>query len=83
MKFNVDKCKVLHIGQRNMEREYFMNGTKISTTTEEKDVGVYVCDNLKPGKQCSEAVKRASNILTQISKYFRIFHVFGQIPLYL
>jgi hypothetical protein len=48
MQFNLEKCKVMHIGRNNPEYEYHMNGTKLNTTDEEKDIGVWITKNLKP-----------------------------------
>jgi hypothetical protein len=44
MVFNVDKCKVIHVGRLNPMYEYFMKVMKLTTTEEEKDVGVHICD---------------------------------------
>ena len=52
MKFNTDKCKVMHIGVNNLE-EYFMDSKKLETITEEKDLGVIVSSNFKVSKQCN------------------------------
>ncbi len=51
MSFNMSKCKVMHIGQRNPGYEYTMGDTLLSTTKEERD-GVTVSSNLRPGAQC-------------------------------
>ncbi len=32
MKFNLEKCRVLHIGINNDKVEYFMNGVEVSVT---------------------------------------------------
>ena len=37
MEFNVDKCKVMHIGRANPKHSYNMGGTELTVTTEEKD----------------------------------------------
>jgi hypothetical protein len=29
MQFNIDKCKIMHIGRNNPGYEYYMNGTKL------------------------------------------------------
>jgi len=49
MLFNVDKCKVMHMGYNNTCPEYFLNGsgTKLESVSEEKDLGVIVSDDLK------------------------------------
>ena len=37
MVFNVDKCKVMHIGQNNYKTNYEMNGKYLEEVTEERD----------------------------------------------
>jgi hypothetical protein len=70
MVFNVDKCKVMHLGRHNPMYEYYMKGRKLATTEEEKDVGVYVTKNLKPSTQCHRAATRATAVLNQLRKNF-------------
>jgi len=38
MTFNVDKCKVMHVGRTNLHSKYYMNETELGDTTEEKDL---------------------------------------------
>jgi len=45
MQFNVDKCKVMHIGKHNPES---MANTELETVQEEKDLGVLISEDLKP-----------------------------------
>jgi len=40
MLFNVEKCKVMHIGYNNCCAEYDTDGNKLETAAEEKDLGV-------------------------------------------
>ena len=70
MSFNTDKCKVLHVGRSNSQGVYTMNGTPLAVTEKERDIGVIISHTLKPSSQCSEAARRASAVLTQISKAF-------------
>jgi hypothetical protein len=71
MQFNIKKCKVMHFGPGNKKFEYKMNGEKLDVTTEERDIGVLVTDDLKPSAQCAKAAKTASKVLGQISRSFR------------
>ena len=59
MCFNVDKCKVLHVGRTNPQRDYFMDGKKLLKVEEEKDLGVLVHKSLKPSAQVAKMVKKA------------------------
>ena len=70
MLFNVEKCKVIHIGYDNMKAEYFMDGVKLEHVNEEKDLGVIISEDLKWEKQCSSAVSKANRILRIIQRNF-------------
>ena len=52
LRFNPTKCKVMHIGH-NYDTRYSIEGEKgrvdLSAVTEEKDLGVYVTNDLKSG----------------------------------
>jgi len=47
MLFNGEKCKVMHMGYNNTCPECFLNGTKLESVSEEKDLGVFISDDLK------------------------------------
>ena len=78
MEFNVAKCHVMHIGRKNPRHPYKMNGVALSTTEEERDIGVMVTDNLKPAAQCRKAAHTANTVLGQILRafHYRDRHVF-------
>ena len=63
MRFNTEKCKVLHFGHNNKQQHYFMKDSKLSTTKEEKDLGVLITDNPKPSSQCAAAVNKTMSAL--------------------
>lgn len=60
MRFNVEKCHILHIGKNNPKYSYQMHGKTISVSTEECDIGFLVTDNLKAGRQCEKAAHTAT-----------------------
>jgi ribonuclease P/MRP protein subunit RPP40 len=70
MSFNYGKCKIMHIGKNNPRHEYFMRGNKLTTTEEERDVGVIFTSNLKPSAQCSKAAGTATSVLNQLKRNF-------------
>ena len=70
MTFNTEKCKVLHVGRGNPKYTYKMNGVELEETVKERDIGVIINKDLKPTQQCAEASRRASAVLTQITKAF-------------
>ena len=71
MLFNIDKCKVVHIGRNNKSFKYSLNDKDLKTVPEEKDVGVIVTKDLKASRQCIEAVKKANKTLGMIKRNFR------------
>ena len=60
MAFNASKCKVIHYGKGNIRYEYKLNGSVMKCTTEEKDLGVWLEDDLKSTKQCRMAAQSAN-----------------------
>ena len=63
MLFNVDKCKVLHIGRSNPSSSYSMGGKVLEAIDDEKDLGFIIHKSLKPSKHVSEIVKEANKTL--------------------
>ncbi len=78
MKFNLGKCKIMHVGRNNPGYKYFMGGVELAEVEEERDVGVVIHKNLKPTAQCLKASNTASAVLRQICQnfHFRDRHVF-------
>ena len=70
MLFNVDKCKVLHIGYNNMKAKYYMNGIELEEILEERDLGVIMRRDLTPSSQCVKAANSANRILGMIKRSF-------------
>jgi len=70
MSFNIDKCKVLHLGRENKRFSYTMNNKKLITPGFERDIGVMITEDLKPSKQCKKAAKAANFVLRQITRAF-------------
>ena len=70
MRFNLDKCKVMHIGVNNPKSPYTFFNQFLTISTCEKDLGVYICDSLKVSMQCLEAEKKALKVLGFIKRSF-------------
>jgi len=68
MKFNVQKCKVMHIGKNNMEYKYTMNGMELKSTKTEKDLGVVMSSDLKSTDHCLLAYNKASRMLGMMGR---------------
>ena len=72
MLFNVDKCKVMHIGLSNSKANYEMNGKYLEEVTEERDLGVIFQNDLKCSRQCLKAVNTANKVLGMIKRSFSV-----------
>ncbi len=70
MKFNLAKCKIMHVGRNNPGYVYTMGGVALEEVEEERDVGVTVHKSLKPALQCRRAANTASAVLRQIAQNF-------------
>ena len=76
MKFNVGKCKVLHLGgDSNIGAPYYMGHgtgtrTELLKTVEEKDLGVWMDGTCKPSNHIAHAVCKANQILGLIRRSF-------------
>ena len=79
MEFNVDKCKIMHLGYRNPGTTYSMNNTELSVTEEERDLGVLIDNKLDFGKHIKNIVGKANRVLGMI----RVSFVCLNIPMFL
>ena len=70
MKFNIDKCYVMHCGRNNPERNYELYGTKLRKTSSEKDLGVIINCDMKFKDQVAAAAKKANRTLGMIKRNF-------------
>ena len=70
MRFNTEKCKVMHIGRDNKGTGYPINGKELKSVKEEKDLGMIVSSDLKVANQCVKAVSSANRILGMIKRTF-------------
>ncbi|XP_077984051.1 uncharacterized protein LOC144438765 [Glandiceps talaboti] len=68
MSFNVDKCKIMHIGSSNQSHKYTMNDKPLNSVTEEKDLGVLIHNSLKTSHHCAAAAKKANRTLGIIKR---------------
>ena len=66
MEFNIDKCKIMHLGRLNPGHTYTMGDTELTETTEEKDLGVLVDNELHFDKHIKGIVNKANRMLGMI-----------------
>ncbi|CAJ0929159.1 unnamed protein product [Ranitomeya imitator] len=63
MRFNNDKCKVIHMGRRNQYHHYTLNGKPLGKSDREKDLGILVNDKLTWSSQCQAAAAKTNRIM--------------------
>ena len=68
MLFNVEKCKVMHFGRRNVGYNYHLDSKSLDEVSEEKDLGVTITCDLKASQQCTHAYSKANRILGVINR---------------
>ena len=74
LKFNSTKCKVMHIGHSNVQNKYSMKNcgaeVVLESTSEEKDLGVWIDDKLKFTSHVGHVVAKSNQILGLIKRSF-------------
>ncbi|MES9880231.1 MAG: reverse transcriptase domain-containing protein [Sedimenticola sp.] len=70
LKFNASKCKCMHFGFGNPKQDYVLNNTTLTKVSEEKDLGVYITDSVKPSIHCIKSAHKANCALRTVKKTF-------------
>ena len=83
MEFNVDKCKVMHLGHNNPRGTYSMGDRQLEATEGEKDLGVFIDNKLDFGKHIRAVVGKANSILGMIRVSFACMNKTMFLNLYL
>ena len=68
MQFNAKKCQMIHFGKKNPCHSYTMGGHApggqiLDSVCSEKDLGVFISNDLKPALQCQKAANKANSVL--------------------
>ena len=66
MRFNEDKCSVIHFGTNNPNQTYYLNGHPLKSSLQERDLGVIISHDLKFGPQVAKAIARANSMIYRI-----------------
>jgi hypothetical protein len=72
IQLNTAKCKVMHIGSNNLKSDYKFKDSAYSleTTSLEKDLGIYLSNNLKWSGHCDKLAVRANRMLGMFQRTF-------------
>ena len=83
MLLHFGKCKYLHTGHGNLDVNYKMGDTVLSTTVKEKDLGVIISADVKVSEQCCIAASKGNKIIGLIRN--NVIYIQGKkliMPLY-
>ena len=82
MKFNIQKCKVLHLGKKKTQGIFYLTFdneneclSTIKDIREQTDLGVQMDESLRFEKQISNVVQKANGVLASIKRTFKYINI--------
>ena len=72
--FNANKCKVMHVGSKNPNREYKLNDMILDASDHEKDLGVIIDESLKVRTHAAAAIKKSKS---NFRNHQKVVHLSG------
>jgi hypothetical protein len=70
--FNFQKCKMLRLG-KVFDFPYRLGSHELEWTTNEKDLGVWICSSLKSSLHCQKVYRKSSMLLGMLTRLFGRF----------
>ena len=80
--FNSDKCKHMHIGRQDFWFTYDLDGVPLDYTELEKDIGVFIDNQLNFETHVSKKCKKAKSMFFLIRRTFKFLDIPMFLPLY-
>jgi len=69
LKFNTAKCKVLHLDMNNNPcNDYILDGSKLEVVDSEKDLGLFISNDLKWDEQVKSSLCKANQTIAWITR---------------
>ena len=75
LKFNENKCTVMHFGATNNNYSYFLGDTLLSPSDLEKDLGIHLTPDLRFKTHINKVTAKANSVLSMIRSTFRFLDV--------
>jgi hypothetical protein len=75
LQFNRSKSSVLHLGSCLPPRQYFLNSSALTTSQDQRDLGVIISSSLKFSSHCVNVTNRALRLLFSIRRSFLFINV--------
>ena len=68
MKFNTEKCSVIHLGKSNPQNLYRLGNVQLSSSEKERDLGVLVDKSMKFSEHVNSVVSSSNAVLGMIKR---------------
>ena len=63
LKFNIEKCHIMHFGKNNPKFKYSMQDRKLNESIIERDIGVFITNDLKSTNHVKMSASKANKML--------------------
>lgn len=70
LRLNNNKCTVLHLGRNNPKLQYSLNNSFLQSVELQKDLGVFISQDLKWESHIAHIVKKANSLIYLIQRAF-------------